>query len=82
MLSGRRVDFSPEVLLDLVALGTVADLAPLVGENRMLVRKGLQQIRATSRQGLFALANVAEMPIAKTTAVNNSNNNCLICQRI
>ena len=69
-LSGRQTDFSVDLLLDLVALGTVADLAPLVGENRMLVRKGLQRIRTTSRQGLFALANVAEMPIAKTTAVN------------
>jgi single-stranded-DNA-specific exonuclease len=69
-LGGRQVDFSVDVLLDLVALGTVADLAPLVGENRMLVRKGLQKIRATGRQGLFALANVAEMSIAKTTAVN------------
>ena len=69
-LSGRQTNFSVDVLLDLVALGTVADLAPLVGENRMLVRKGLLKIRATSRQGLFALANVAELPIAKTTAVN------------
>src|SRR5581483_11482415 len=55
-------------LLDLVALGTVADLAPLVGENRSLVRKGLKQIRETKRQGLFSLANVAEMVIGKTTA--------------
>src|SRR5512134_3980131 len=43
-------------LLDLVALGTVADLAPLVGENRVLVRKGLRQMRETKRQGLFSLA--------------------------
>ena len=35
-------------LLDLVALGTVADLAPLVGENRVLVRRGLRQIREQS----------------------------------
>ncbi len=69
-LGGQQIDFNLDTLLDLVALGTVADLAPLVGENRMLVRKGLQKIRATSRQGLFALANVAEMAIAKTTAVN------------
>ncbi|HEX2698041.1 MAG TPA: single-stranded-DNA-specific exonuclease RecJ [Anaerolineales bacterium] len=55
-------------LLDLVALGTVADLAPLVGENRSLVRKGLKQIRETKRQGLFSLANVAEIVIGKTTA--------------
>src|SRR5512141_832841 len=55
-------------LLDLVALGTVADLAPLTGENRMLVRRGLRQIRETKRHGLFSLANVAEMAIGKTTA--------------
>jgi single-stranded-DNA-specific exonuclease len=55
-------------LLDLVALGTVADLAPLVGENRRLVRAGLKQIRETKRQGLFSLANVAEMVIGRTTA--------------
>jgi len=57
-----------ETLLDLVALGTVADLAPLVGENRVLVRRGLKQIRQTERQGLYSLANVAEIPIGKTTA--------------
>jgi single-stranded-DNA-specific exonuclease len=55
-------------LLDLVALGTVADLAPLVGENRMLVRAGLKQIHETKRQGLYSLANVAEMVLGKTTA--------------
>ena len=41
--------------LDLVALGTVADLAPLVGENRCLVRAGLEQIRRPRRQGVMAL---------------------------
>jgi single-stranded-DNA-specific exonuclease len=54
--------------LDLVALGTVADLAPLVGENRSLVRRGLEAIRQTKRQGLFSLAGVADMAITKTTA--------------
>jgi single-stranded-DNA-specific exonuclease len=57
-------------LLDLVALGTVADLAPLVGENRVLVRKGLRQIRETKRQGLFSLAGVADLKIEKCTAGN------------
>jgi len=60
--------FVLEDLLDLVALGTVADLAPLVGENRALVRRGLKQIRATKRQGLFSLAGVAQMKIDKVTA--------------
>jgi single-stranded-DNA-specific exonuclease len=59
-----------ENLLDLVALGTVADLAPLAGENRMLVRKGLLKIRATTRQGLFSLANVANLSLPKTTAID------------
>lgn len=57
-------------LLDLVALGTVADLAPLVGENRVLVRKGLRQIRETKRQGLYSLAAVADIKIEKITAGN------------
>lgn len=55
-------------LLDLVALGTVADLAPLVGENRVLVKKGLRQIRQTTRQGLFSLAAVSEIAIQKVNA--------------
>ena len=57
-------------LLDLVALGTVADLAPLVGENRVLVRRGLRQLRETKRQGLFSLAGVADLKIDKCTAGN------------
>jgi len=46
------------------------DLAPLVGENRVLVRRGLRQIRETKRQGLFSLAGVADMKIDKVTAGN------------
>ena len=62
--------FHANDLLDLVALGTVADLAPLVGENRVLVRRGLRQIRETKRQGLFSLAGVADLKIDKCTAGN------------
>lgn len=57
-----------ENYLDLVALGTVADLAPLTGENRALVRKGLAQMRETTRQGLFSLANVAGADLKKANA--------------
>ena len=63
-------DFPIDDLLDLVALGTVADLAPLVGENRMLVRKGLQKIRETKRQGLFSLAAVSDLPLSRVTATS------------
>ncbi|MBN1454448.1 MAG: single-stranded-DNA-specific exonuclease RecJ [Anaerolineales bacterium] len=59
-----------ESLLDLVALGTVADLAPLVGENRFLVRRGLRQMRETTRQGLFSLAAVSELNLAKINATD------------
>ncbi len=62
--------FSLDSLLDLVALGTVADLAPLVGENRVLVRKGLRQMRQTTRQGLSSLAAVAEIKLVKVNAGN------------
>jgi single-stranded-DNA-specific exonuclease len=41
--------------LDLVALATVADVVPLVGENRSLVRRGLVEMRRTRRPGLRAL---------------------------
>jgi single-stranded-DNA-specific exonuclease len=57
--------------LDLVALGTVADMAPLTGENRLIVRRGLDQMRATglkNRPGLLSLANVAGVKLEKISA--------------
>jgi single-stranded-DNA-specific exonuclease len=49
-------------LLDLVALGTVADVVPLTGVNRILVRAGLDEIARTRRPGLRALKRVAGVP--------------------
>ena len=48
-------------LLDLVALATVADVAPLIGVNRALVRQGLKVMARRARPGLVALADVARM---------------------
>lgn len=52
-------------LLDLVALGTVADIAPLTGQNRILVSCGIEIIRRGTRKGLRLLASVAQVDTAK-----------------
>ena len=46
-------------LCDLVALGTVADVAPLIGENRVLTAAGLQQINQRPRAGIHALRQLS-----------------------
>jgi single-stranded-DNA-specific exonuclease len=51
--------------LDLVALATIADVVPLVGENRNLVRNGLRALAATARPGLRALMAVARVQPGK-----------------
>ncbi len=51
-------------LLDLVALATVADVAPLIGVNRAFVRQGLRVMARRARAGLAALADVARMDTA------------------
>lgn len=56
-----------DALLDLVALGTVADLVPLVGENRTLVKRGIARLIQTERPGLQALI---QQTGAKTRIVN------------
>ncbi len=62
MLKRRPLDsFVLREHLDLVALATVADLVPLEGENRLLVRKGLQQLENTRWVGLRALMEVASV---------------------
>jgi len=48
-----------EELLDLVAIGTVADLVPLLGENRVLVAQGIDNIQRSTRQGIFSLLGIA-----------------------
>ena len=54
-------------LLDLVALATVADVAPLIGVNRALVRQGLKVMARRQRPGLIALGDVARMDAAPTS---------------
>ena len=47
--------------LDLVALGTAADIVPIVDENRVLMRAGLRRLSQNPRVGLAALINVAKI---------------------
>jgi single-stranded-DNA-specific exonuclease len=63
---GRAVPDLME-MLDLVALATVADLAPLVGVNRAFVWAGLAVLARRKRPGLVALADVAGMDQAPST---------------
>ncbi len=48
--------------LDLAALGTIGDLVPLTGENRLLARAGLERLSTKPRPGLAALKAVAQCP--------------------
>lgn len=52
-------EFNLKGFLDLVALGTVADIVPLRGVNRILVRAGLKEMESTQNPGLQALMAVA-----------------------
>jgi single-stranded-DNA-specific exonuclease len=56
--------------LDLVALGTVADMAALRGGNRLLVREGLREIRKSPRPGIEALFEASGVPHAAATEVD------------
>jgi len=55
-------EFDLKPLLDLVALGTIADLVPLIGENRILATAGLERLNTTQRPGILALKEVAQSP--------------------
>jgi single-stranded-DNA-specific exonuclease len=58
----RADGFDVRSLLDLVALGTIADMVPLTDENRILVTAGLRELSALRRPGLAALAHIAGLP--------------------
>jgi single-stranded-DNA-specific exonuclease len=61
---GTRIDLRE--YLDLVAVGTVADIVPLVEENRILVRRGLRQLEHTLWPGLRALIEVSQVSFPVT----------------
>ncbi len=68
-----------EDLLDLVALGTVSDLVPLLGENRSLVRLGIERIRQGRRQGILSLAGAAGL---KTSNISSGDVSFMLGPRL
>ncbi len=56
--------------LDLVAFGTIADMGSLLGENRIMVRYGLRQMRKTRRIGLLKLFTVCEVNASEITPID------------
>src|SRR5262249_3341062 len=65
-LPERQTQMDLREQLDLVATGTVADLVPLVEENRALVHHGLAQLAATRNTGLQALKKICSISGAVT----------------
>lgn len=62
MIKTRPVPaFDLKELLDLVAVATIADIVPMIGENRLLVRHGLKRLPQTLNPGLQALQEVSGM---------------------
>lgn len=71
MALAEKIGISDEILfreIDLVALGTVADMVPLFGENRIIVKAGLERIANTSNEGLKALIAVCGLGDREITA--------------
>ncbi|MFD2257133.1 single-stranded-DNA-specific exonuclease RecJ [Luteolibacter algae] len=61
LMKTRKTELDLKELLDLVAVATIADIVPLVGENRLLVRHGLRHLSSTLNPGLRALQEVTGM---------------------
>lgn len=61
LLKTRPAPIDLKELIDLVAVATIADIVPMIGENRLLVRHGLQRLPESTNQGLRALQKVTGM---------------------
>ena len=65
--------------LDIVCLGTIADMVPLSGENRIIVKEGLKRLNITRRPGLRALIEVSGI---KNKAINTEYVSYILAPRI
>lgn len=65
--------------LDIVCLGTIADMAPLIGENRIIVKEGLKRLNTTKRPGLKSLIEISGI---KNKAINTEYVSYILAPRI
>ncbi len=72
LFQSQENPIDPREYLDLVALGTVADLVPITGENRSLIRAGMEFIRKPHRQGLMALIGVSGLTASRISTTDIS----------
>ncbi|MCX6868389.1 MAG: single-stranded-DNA-specific exonuclease RecJ [Verrucomicrobia bacterium] len=61
LMKTRRIDLDLKEWIDLVAVATISDIVPMIGENRLLVRHGLKQLSNTLNPGLRALQEITGM---------------------
>ena len=64
-LSAKEKELNEKWLLDMVALATVADMVPLLGENRTLVKYGMLVLKKTQRLGMKKLIEIANLDVNK-----------------
>ncbi len=62
-ISPKKIDLKR--FLDLVALGTISDMGSLKGENRILVRYGIRQLKKTKRIGLAKLISISDIDLSE-----------------
>ncbi|MEN9974303.1 MAG: single-stranded-DNA-specific exonuclease RecJ, partial [Verrucomicrobiota bacterium] len=67
LMKTRKTELDLKEMIDLVAVATISDIVPMVGENRLLVRHGLKQLTNTLNPGLRALMEVTGMSGAATS---------------
>jgi single-stranded-DNA-specific exonuclease len=72
LLSGANRDDVIDSSMELVTLGTITDMSPLLSENRYLVKSGLHLLNKTKRVGLVELMNIAGIESGKLSAENVS----------
>ncbi len=79
---GKFIKGYEKWLLDLVALGTIADMVPLVGENRTLVKYGLIVLSKTKREGIKAIFNSAKVPLSPSSPPNSNQIGFFVAPRL